>query len=148
MKTRLLLSMTLFIVAAYSLYAEDPVLPANANKALIEENLLMGLNSTNDGLRHGCALMLGNIKSTHAVIPLMALLKQSDNFKLRTAAAWALCKIGDPRGTFAVMRAVEFSDCCKTKLVCAWYFENMVKPGSFKFKEEDEIIVAKTKDPQ
>jgi hypothetical protein len=146
MKTRLFLSTALLLAAASSLYAQDPVLPAGADKVLIEQNLMAGLNSSNEGLRHGCVLMLGNIKSTRAVIPLMALLKQSDNFKLRTAAAWALCKIGDPRGTFAVMRAAEFSGCCKTKLVCAWYYENMVKPGSFIFRDADEVLAAKVKD--
>jgi hypothetical protein len=146
MNTRILLSIVLLLIAILSLYAQDPALPANANKALIEKNLLIGLNSTNEGLRYSCALMLGNIKSTRAVIPLMALLKQCDNFKLKTAAAWALCNIGDARGTYAVKREVEFNSCCKTKLICAWYYENMVKPGSFIFRDVDQTILAELKE--
>jgi hypothetical protein len=138
----------LLFIAVTCVYAEDPVLPAKANQALIEENLLVGLNSTNDGLRYSCALMLGDLKSSQAVIPLMALLRQSDNFKLKTAAAWALCNIGDARGTFAVKREAEFNSCCKTQLVCAWYYENKVKPGSFVFRDVDQAVLAEVKEPR
>ena len=133
--------MVLLSTAACTLLAEDPVLPANADKALIEKNLLIGLNSTNDGLRYDCALMLGTLKSAQAVIPLMALLKNSDDVKLKTAAAWALCNIGDARGTFAVKREAQFNACCTTKLRCAWYYENMVKPGTFMFLNVSEPML-------
>ena len=146
MKTRLLLSLALLFFAALSLYADDPALPVHANRPLIEKNLLVGLTSTNEGLRYSCALRLGEWKSTRAVIPLMAILKQCDNFKLKTAAAWALCNIGDPRGTCAVKREVAFSNCGKTKLVCAWYYENMVKSGSFVLRDVDVQLLAELKE--
>jgi hypothetical protein len=146
MKPRLLLPLALLFIAAFSLYADDPALPAHANRSLIERNLLVGLSSTNDGLRYSCALRLGELKSTRAVIPLMALLKQCDNFKLKTAAAWALCNIGDARGTYAVKREVSFNECGKTKLVCAWYYETMVKSGSFVFRDVDLPMLAELKE--
>jgi hypothetical protein len=142
MKKRFALMAALAIIAVTGAKAEDPVLPSNANRALIEENLMVGLNSDNEGLRYSCALMLGSIKSESAVIPLMALLKQCDSFKLKRAAAWALCNIGDERGTYAVKMEVRFSECCKTRLVCAWYYENMVKPGSFVFNNVDPTMIA------
>ncbi|MCX6120927.1 MAG: hypothetical protein NTX44_04865 [Ignavibacteriales bacterium] len=149
MKTKCALTITVLLsIAVTRVFAEDPVLPAKADQALIEENLLVGLNSTNEGLRYSCALMLGDLKSSQAVIPLMALLRQSDNFKLKTAAAWALCNIGDARGTFAVKREAEFNSCCKTKLVCAWYYENKVKQGSFVFRDVDQAVLAEVKEPR
>jgi hypothetical protein len=91
--------------------------------------------------------MLGEIKSSKAVIPLMRVLKQCDNFKLKTAAAWALCNIGDDRGTYAVKLEVKFSDCDKTRLVCAWYYEHKVKQGSFIFRDIDPAVLAEVKEP-
>jgi hypothetical protein len=148
MKKCICLIIVMFFVVALSGFAKDLALPAKTDRALIERNLLVGLNSSNEGLRYGCALMLGDLKSSQAVIPLMALLKQSDNFKLKAAAAWALCKIGDARGTFAVKREVEFNSCCKTRLVCAWYYETMVKSGSFIFKNGDQSMLAETPPPR
>jgi hypothetical protein len=147
MKTKLALTIiTLLFIAVTVVYAEDPYLPANANQELIEDNLLIGLNSDNDGLRYSCALMLGDIKSSRSVIPLMKVLKQCDNLKLKTVAAWALCNIGDARGTYAVKREVELNDCFKTKLVCAWYYEHMVKQGSFIFRDIDQAALAELKE--
>jgi hypothetical protein len=137
-----------FIIVVFCLctietaWAEDPVLPPSANRALIEQNLLVGLASENRGLQRSCALMLGHLGSEDAVLPLMAILKNSEYPELKIAAAWSLCNIGDPRGTFAVKREVEFNDCCKTRLACAWYYENMVKPGSFVFREINQQLVA------
>jgi hypothetical protein len=143
MKTPLVVCVLILVLGTViPAFAGDTVLPSNADKALIEGNLLKGLNSDNEGLRQSCALMLGNIKSTRAVIPLMSILRNSDNFKLKTAAAWALCNIGDSRGTFAVKREVEFNDCCKTQLVCAWYYEHMVHPGSFVFRDVEQALIA------
>jgi hypothetical protein len=122
--------------------AGDPVLPPNADKPLIEKNLLIGLASQNKGLQRSSALMLGHIKSERAVVPLMAVLKDGDNPDLKIAAAWALCNIGDARGTFVVRREVEFNNCCKTRLACAWYYETMVKSGSFVFKNVHQQMVA------
>jgi hypothetical protein len=147
MKAKLALTIiALLFIAVTSVYAEDPVLLANANRELIEDNLLIGLNSDNDGLRYSCTLMLGDIKSSRAVIPLMKVLKQCENIKLKTTAAWALCNIGDARGTYAVKREVELNDCCKTKLVCAWYYEHMVKQGSFIFRDVDPAALAELKE--
>jgi hypothetical protein len=141
-RTMLFTILAILFIATTSVVAQHAVLPENADRALIEKNLLLGLKSDNEGLRYSSALMLGDLKSSRAVIPLMSMLKQCDNFKLKTAAAWALCNIGDAKGTFAVKREVEFNDCCKTKLVCAWYYEHMVKPGSFIFKDVDQAMLA------
>jgi hypothetical protein len=135
-------ALCIILVGMISVQAQDLVLPGNADRSVIEENLLKGLRTENEGLQYSCALMLGDLKSTKAVLPLMALLKQCDSFKLKTAAAWALCTIGDARGTYTVKREVEFNSCCKTRLVCAWYYENMVKPGSFVFKDADQGVLA------
>jgi len=142
MKNRSCMIVILLVVALTGGRAEDSVLPAGANKTFIEDNLLIGLSSDNRGLQRSSALMLGYIKSERAVILLMSALKECDDSGLKIAAAWALCNIGDPRGTYAVKREVEFNECCKTRLVCAWYYENMVRPGTFVFKGSGENMIA------
>ena len=146
MKNRISIVMMLLLTASIC-FAQAPVqtLPPNVDRDVVEENLLIGLKAENTGLQHSCALMLGQIKSERAVIPLMALLRKCDNLQLKTAAAWALCNIGNPRGTFAVKREAQFNDCCKAQLRCAWYYETMVQGGTFVFKQEGGQLYAELK---
>jgi HEAT repeat protein len=125
--------------------AKESVLPPNANKALIEDNLLLGLAYGNAGLERSCVLMLGKIQSDRAVVPLMAILHSSTDENVRVAAAWALCKIGDARGVYAVKMAVKYDENAKVQATCAWYYENIVKQGTFIFKQPDLPIIAKIK---
>ena len=138
MRTALwLTAVAVIVLVTAPVFAGDPVLPPKANKELIEKNLLIGLASDNAGLQRSCALMLGKIKADHALIPLMSAMNNSEDEKLRIAAAWALCRIGHSAGTYAVKRAVIFDECCKVQLACAWYYENYVKKGSFTFRQVD-----------
>ena len=59
----------------------------------IEDNLLVGISSENKGLRLSAAYFLGEIQSEKAIIPLMAILHDSDESCARQVAALALYKI-------------------------------------------------------
>lgn len=121
------------------------ILPASANefkKQLGEEkynravtNLLMALKETNqnDGLRQSAIYQLGELQAEDAVIPLMAVLRSCHDEKCRVAASWALCKIGDSRGEYAVKQAVRFDDSRKVQLHSAWYYNLYVSQGTFAF---------------
>lgn len=135
----LALAITALVVPAM---AQESILPPGANKSLIEENLLIGLNSDNAGLQRSCALMLGEIQSDRAIIPLMATLHDATDENIRIAAAWSLCKIGDSRGVYAVLMATRFDESLKVQTVCAWYYENFVKQGSFTFIQPEYNLVA------
>ncbi len=103
MKNSILLSVMLLLGALTAFGGtDDSVLPPHANKALIEQNLFNGLEYNNLGLQRSCILMLGKIQSEGAVLPLMAILHDNPDIDLRAAAAWALCRIGDARGVYAV----------------------------------------------
>jgi hypothetical protein len=145
MKKSILLS-TMLLLGALTAFGGtgDSVLPSDAKIALIEQNLFNGLEYNNMGLQRSCALMLGKIHSENAVIPLMKVLHNSSDEDLRIAAAWALCKIGDPRGVYAVKMAVKFDDCLKVQAVCAWYYENLVKQGTFTFTQPEVPGLATT----
>ncbi len=114
------------------------------NVDLIEENLLIGLNSDNLGLRESAACMLGEFGSSKAVAPLMAMLHNGPESS-RIVAALALTQIGDPIGTYAVRQAVKFDDSPRVQQLCAWYYAQYVEPGSFEFialQPTDEIEYA------
>jgi len=98
---------------------------------LTVKSLLGGLQSGNDGVEQGAAFMLGDLKVERAVIPLMSILKSSDDAKSRIVAALSLCRIGDDRGTFAVKRAALFDDDARVRATCAWFYNEYVKSGTF-----------------
>jgi hypothetical protein len=129
-------------------FAQDSVLPPNANRELIEQNLIIGLQSDNPGLQRSCALMLGKIHATSARIPLMAALRNSPESNVRTAAAYALCRMGDPIGAYLVKGMATCDDCPKVRLTCAWYYENLVQPGTFDFQAPVSRMIALMIDPQ
>jgi len=132
-----LLALLLVVIYAVPAIAGESVLPPNADKELIEENLFIGITSDNLGLQRVCALMLGKIQSNRAVIPLMNVLHTNADENMRVAAAWALCKIGDARGVYAVKMAVKYDECKKVQVMCAWYYENLVKQGTFTFVQPE-----------
>jgi hypothetical protein len=147
MKTTLVVLAALVLIVSIS-PAQEMVLPAKANRAVIEKNLMMGLRSDNLGLQRSAALMLGKIRASSAVIPLMAVLHNSTDSGVRIAASYALCKIGDEIGTYAVKQAVKFDDCGKVKLASAWYYEQYVKRGTFAFKPAETELLAAMLDPK
>ena len=105
----------------------------DAKYDLAVQNLLNGVSSTNDGLRRSAIYQLGELQAEDAVIPLMRVLRNCTDERCRVAAAWALCKIGDERGVYAVKQAVRFDDSQKVKLHCAWYYNLYVAEGTFAF---------------
>jgi hypothetical protein len=144
-KSVVLLATVILVALVMPVMAQESILPPNANKTLIEDNLFVGLSSNNAGLQRSCALMLGKIQSDRAVIPLMTAFHNNTNENVRIATAWALCKIGDSRGVYAVKMGVKYDECPKVQATCAWYYENFVEQGTFTFIQPEELMVAITK---
>ena len=101
--------------------------------ARAEANLLEALASDNIGLRQSAAFMLGELKSKRAVIPLMRMLHEADNERCQCIAALALCRIGDPIGTYAVKREAELNKDYAMRCKAAWFYEEYVQAGTFLF---------------
>jgi hypothetical protein len=106
------------------------------NKEVVAVNLLKGLGSDNKGVRESAAFMLGEEKVTRAVVPLMKMLKDSDEESSRIVAALALCRMGEPRGAYAVKMAAKFDASRKVRTLCAFFYEQYVQPGTFAFAPE------------
>jgi HEAT repeat protein len=96
-------------------------------------NLLAAIKSANIGLRTSATYLLGEFQAEEAVIPLMRLLHNVKKERSRIAAAWALCRIGDARGVFAVKQAVRFDESKKVQRLCAWYYNVYVDANEFAF---------------
>jgi hypothetical protein len=134
-------------ISTVPLLGQDDGLPPKTNKALIEDNLLIGLASDNQGLKKSCALMLGQIYSKRATIPLMSILRDSENRELRIAAAWSLCRIGSDVGTYFVRSTVRFDDDPKVKAFCAWYYDLYVQKGVFLIRQTDTKLFITERTP-
>ncbi len=96
-------------------------------------NLVVGLKSGNPGLTKSAAYVLVQIEGNDAVIPLMEVLHKTSDEQSQIAAAWALCKIGDARGVYAVKMAARFEENAKAKSHCAWFYNLYVQNGTFAF---------------
>jgi HEAT repeat protein len=128
MKSIKILTTTLvLLLLAVSLYAgEAPTVKKNLNMDLVEENLINGLTETNRGVAISSAQMLGEIKSNKAVVPLMRILKNSNDEAARISAALSLYKIGDARGLYAVKQAVKFDDSQRVRnMTNKFYMESL-----------------------
>ena len=96
--------------------------PTEVKYSQIEDNLLVGLNSVNQGLKVSSAYFLGEIKSKKATNQLMATFHCSDSPEVRQVAALALYKINSERGMFAIKQAIRFDDDEQTRKLCKIFY--------------------------
>lgn len=106
------------------------------------ESLMMGLKSENLGLRNNSAYMIGELKLSKAVIPLLNILHTEKNEELRISAALALYKIGSPIAIHAVKQAIRFDDSERVSKLCASFYNEYLK-NKF-YDEEINEVAAKT----
>jgi HEAT repeat protein len=139
------LSCVMALFLAGNAFAGDDKAPAATfDKERAVTNLIIGLGMNNCGVEHDAAWLLGDLKSSEAVIPLLTMLHtESDCECCRVAAALALSRIGDARGTYAVKQAVKHDSSRKVRNLCAYFYNEYVQPGTFEFiveKSSGELI--------
>jgi hypothetical protein len=112
-----------FVLSTSSLIiAKDP--PIKAKRITYEQsenNLFIGLNSDNLGLRISCAYMLGEIKSKNAVPELTSFIDKVDNDKARLTAILALLKIASSESNVVLNQNdsnIEISQLCERLINC------------------------------
>ena len=125
MKSFTTLLLLLFFALATFIIAAEPVKEQRTiNQDLAIQNLLIGLDSDNAGLKSSSAYYLGELSSTEAVIPLMKMLRNSEREELRISAALALLKIGDERGIYAIKRAIVFDESKRVSDMCEKFYNS------------------------
>lgn len=132
--SRLCSTLCLAVVVTATAGATDKVhVSPKITKDLVVTNLMNGLASSNRGLRESSAFMLGEEKAPQAVVPLMRMLRYGEEESSRIVAALSLCRIGDPRGVYAVRQSARFDENERVRTLCAWFYNQYVQPGSFEF---------------
>lgn len=105
----------------------------------IENNLLVGLATQNEGLKFSCAYFLGEMKSSKAVIPLMRLFHNGETDEMKIIAALSLCKIKSERGVFAVKRGITFADSERVQRLCNIFYNQHLRDERKGEVEVEEI---------
>ena len=86
------------------------------------KSLMAGLDSENYGLVTSSAYMLGELKAENAVIPLMKMLRNSEDEETRIVAALALYKIGTASSIHAVYQASRFDESKRVRKLCLRFY--------------------------
>jgi HEAT repeat protein len=114
---------------------DEELIALSVDREATVARLLTKMNHCTPQEIQATACILGEGRVVEAVIPLMKVLHEG-NENCRIAAALALSRIGEPRGTFAVKQAARFDESAKVRLTAAWFYETYVQPGSFAFVPE------------
>jgi HEAT repeat protein len=113
-----------FLLVTSNFAQDSAQVKKRVTNEMIEESLLVGAKSGNEGLSISSAYYLGETKSEAAVIPLMAMLKNSNSSEqAKVMAALSLFKIGDERGIFAIKQSIEFEQNETVKKMCKIFYE-------------------------
>lgn len=107
--------------------AQEPSPSIHSVTPRVVASLLEGLSSDNPGLQRSCALMLGHVRCDRSRFALMKLLRNGADDRCRAAAAWALCRLGDPSGLMVVRTVAEKDDDPRLRAVCAWYYQQAMQ---------------------
>ncbi|KUO59096.1 hypothetical protein APF79_10765 [bacterium BRH_c32] len=132
MKTsKMFFVIALLLVSSIAVKAVEPTKKKVQNDFnQVEKNLIIGLNSDNEGLKLSSAYYLGEYQLDNAVLPLMAILKSNQKDCQKVAAALSLIKINDSRGVFAVKRAAIFDDSEYVRRMCSKFYAQTLKDNS------------------
>jgi HEAT repeat protein len=122
-KTLIIFVVLLAALLINSAFAKNPLKNLSETKRIAAiENLMVGLKSDNQGLKNSSVFLLGELKADKSVIPLMKLLKSSENEDTRILAALSLLKIGDQRGIYAIKQAIKFDDSERVSKTCKMFY--------------------------
>ena len=143
--TKFLVLTIFLLVLSSTTFAGDGKSEANDKESTIA-SLMEGLTSDNLGLKASCAYMLGELKVTEAIIPLMRILHNDVNEELRISAALALYKIGTPISIYAVKQAGRFDESERVnKLAQNFYADYLREKLSKTDDTETDNLVAQRK---
>ncbi|MCH7965026.1 MAG: hypothetical protein IH852_13935 [Bacteroidetes bacterium] len=143
--TRILALTLLLLLLSSTTFAGDSKSEVDVKESTIA-SLLEGLTSDNMHLKSSCAYMLGELKVTEAIIPLMRILHNDINEELRISAALALYKIGTPMSIYAVKQAGRFDESERVnKLAQNFYAEYLRQKLNNTDKKETDGLIAQGK---
>lgn len=111
------------LVFAGSLFAS----PKTTKDNNVEDNLIVGLNSDNLGLKTSSAYMLGEYGTSKSINSLLKVLKSGNTEEERISAAMALVKINTEQSMFAVKQNAKFDDSERVRKLCALFYNQSLQ---------------------
>ena len=143
--TKTILIATLLLGITSASFGNDDKSRTDASENTIA-SLLEGLASDNLGLKSSSAFMLGELKVTRAIIPLLRVLHTDKSEEVRISAALALYKIGTPMSIYAVKQAGRFDKSDRVnKLAQKFYAEYLREKFSNIDDTETDNLIAQGK---
>ncbi|MFA6598085.1 MAG: hypothetical protein WCS69_10210 [Ignavibacteriaceae bacterium] len=123
-RTAFLLTSFFVLVFAFEGFSYSPKLPAAvlAKKAIIEKNLIKGLESQNEGVMLSAAYYLGEYRCESGIIPLMKILHSDCCEGLRIMAALSLTKIGTGKSLYAVKQNTYLNESESVRKFCLQFY--------------------------
>ena len=118
--------LTILIFVPFANAKNNEPVAISSDRDMIIENLLIGLQSNNLGLRTSSAYILGELNTTKAVIPLLRILHQSDVESERIMAAISLYKIGTGISIFALKQSGRLDNSERVRKVCTYLYKDYV----------------------
>ena len=101
--------------------------PNITTSSSVEDNLIVGLNTDNLGLKTSSAYMLGEYGTSKSINSLLKVLKSGDTEEERISAAMALVKINTEQAMFAVKQNAKFDDSARVRKLCALFYNQTLK---------------------
>ena len=113
----------MLVVLMSSVLFAGPKETVNSN---VEENLIVGLQSENLGLKTASAYMLGEYGTDKSVIALMKVLKSGQTEEESISAALALTKINTEKARFAVKQRAKFDESERVRRYCKLLYQQSI----------------------
>ena len=114
-----LILLSLILIISITCVAQDSTAQkTRVTPDMIEDNLLVGAESDNEGLRISSTYYLGETESQDAVIPHMKILHNDKSVHARIMAALSLFKIVDSRDIFAGKNSAKSDSSVTVRKMC------------------------------
>ena len=118
-----LLILVLTLLLSSSMFARTN----NSTDNKIEDNLLVGLQSGNQGLITSSAYYLGQYGTSKSINSLLKVLKSGNTEEERISAAVALTKINTEQALFAVKQRAKYDDSERVRRLCAMFYNQSLQ---------------------
>ena len=82
------------------------------------DNLILCIESDNDGIRSWGGFFAGKYQVKETVIPLLRILHDDENVAIRKLAVHSLFRIGDNRGIFAIKGSAKYDKSEEVRNLC------------------------------
>jgi HEAT repeat protein len=109
------LTIIVFLLFYAIIYSQSPKVQLSEKDI---DNLILCIESENEGIRSWGVFFAGKYQVEETVIPLLRVLHDDKNDAIRKLAVHALFRIGDTRGIFAIKGSARFDESEEVRNLC------------------------------